>query len=348
MKLGHPSESDVHLAVRPRVAIRFLHAPPHFLIGARRRYPVVTEPIPTATSITVQFDPTATPAPLVGWAHLGQDCLVRVPPGFNDWDWLEKLAELHAFCQGQLPLHAAVATDGERGILLVGAAHSGKTAVLLALMMENGKFMSDDGVFVDPTGQATGVSKTIELRSKYWRNCPSFRQQVPFGRRVYGDFWQFLQLSAHYLPGSFGRRLARAAERRQRWSFWAPAIYGPDRCIESGNLHILTIVEAGTGSDLAMTPLSPAAFARQVCSIQLQHFGRLLRQYQAEKPQHAPAPLANFEATVLARAEALARDRLTYRLVLPPHVPLATISKTVAAWCQPSPATTEETLAYAS
>lgn len=348
MQLGHPSESDVHLTVRPRVHLRFLHAPPRSLMVARRRYPLVAEPFPTATSITVQFDSIAAPAPLVEWERLGQDCLVRVPPDFNDWDWLEKLAELHAFCQGQLPLHAAAAMDGERGILMVGAAHSGKTAVLLALMMENGKFMSDDGVLVDQAGHATGVSKVIELRAKYWRNCPSFRQQVPLGRRVSGAFWQFLQLSSRYFPGSLGRRLARAAERRQRRSFWAPAIFGPDRCIESGNLQILTIVEAGTGSDLAMTPLSPAAFARQVGSIQLQHFGRLLRQYQADQPQHPRAPLANFEALVFARAEALARDRLTYRLVLPPHVPLATISKTVAAWCQPSPATTEETLAYAS
>lgn len=73
---------------------------------------------------------------------------------------------LAARAQGLVPLHAACAGRGGRGLLLIGDSGAGKSTAALHCLLAGLELLSEDAVFVTPgTLQATGVANFLHIKS---------------------------------------------------------------------------------------------------------------------------------------------------------------------------------------
>lgn len=153
-----------------------------------------------------------TDAATIDWDSIGgHTCELSVRRGSGPVPFLHALIRLSAIGSGVLPLRAAAAAFEGRAILLTGAAGSGKTSLLLALLEMGWSLVGGEWVFVSnaavlPTGGA------VSLRAQHIRKLSRLHPRMRPASLVR---W-------HVVRGA--RALAEGRARAGRWSARAGAV----------------------------------------------------------------------------------------------------------------------------
>jgi hypothetical protein len=114
--------------------------------------------------------------------------------------------------------HAAAVTLGDRAALILGAPHSGKTSVTIALLDRGARLVSDEFVFVRRgDGSVSGLARTLAVREtglegienpRIRAYCAATAPRVtPQGLRI----WDFVDPVAMYGPDAFALAAALGA-----------------------------------------------------------------------------------------------------------------------------------------
>ncbi len=262
--------------------------------------------------------------------------LVR-PEQVHDVSMEHALMRLSSLRSGGLPLHASVGRTDDLGLAAVGAAGSGKTGVLIALLFRGGDWICDDLAFCDPDlSTAHGYVRTMDVKHGYFRERPELLKWTTARDRR--------QLKAH----AIARRLAgtvgllpvgaRARSRLSKISTGQSRLHiAPDGLAESTTIDTLLLVRKGSSTRL--TPMEPEAWALQAGELlwmDARFIHDLHRCLQASTGGALLTGEVDDERLLKKRVQACVEGKRTFSLVRAPETTLEELDRVLhPLWSTP-------------
>ena len=238
---------------------------------------------------------------------------------------------LSSLRSGGLPLHASIGRTNGMGLASIGAAGSGKTGVLLALLHRGGEWVCDDQAFCDPDLTTVhGYARTMEVKHDYFREQPNLLQWTTIrerqGLKVNAATRRMAGICSSLPLGTRTRHRLKKISRGQARLHISPAGH-----IESATIDTLLLIRKGQATRLE--PMDPEAWALQAGQLlwlEVQPIHHLYRTLQTSAGATGLGDGTEDEHLLKKRVRAFARDKRTFLLMRAPETKLHALDHALA------------------
>jgi len=220
--------------------------------------------------------------------QVGEQCELVCESGTSPIPLLVPIINLTALHKGFLPVHASACFHNGTGILTSGWTGGGKTGLLLSLMSDGARFVSDDVTYLSPDGTLmVGFHQTIHVKDSYLAQLPEFRSRVKRRElfRMHGA--RFLQSLGRSIPDFLSRplcsprmrnRLNRFLQGRRSVQMPPEKLFGTEACLDSCPLDKVVVTIGHNRENVSVQPASSEEVAEQLLATTV-HEAQELKSY---------------------------------------------------------------------
>ncbi|MBI4410984.1 MAG: hypothetical protein HY541_00675 [Deltaproteobacteria bacterium] len=225
---------------------------------------------------------------------------------------LEPLMRFKLAQKGIALIHSSCVALGDRGILVSGIRHTGKTLVMLKALFRGASLLSDDYTFVDGQKRLYGYPKKVNFFVTHFRELPELKpywKNVPTSERLKMRlYYAIRRITGDYAVLGYQRFLTDLIPRVE--------------LSDSAGLSRLVLLASDPGGGFSVKKNVPpeAAVARLAANNQWEclEFQKMLTAYAYENPQSFANDWLGREAELISR---MAKGIETIEISIPDFSP---------------------------